>query len=155
MDFSEYIKPYRKIQAAEELIESNSLLNHYITCYKKKYRTDPVFSLDNAHLTTIKDIQKMGKNKAFQLVEHFFQIDPDGWFSRNGHSLKCLKGSLHQVNSSLGKKMPAPDSNDLAIQLHYACTKCGVRQLMEVNSSQLDQPEILCANCKIGTQCHK
>lgn len=138
--------PYRKVQAAENLVNSNALLDYYVLEYKKKFRNQPILPVDNSHLTTAKDIAKATGNRAYAIVEHYFTMDPDGWYSKNGYTIEFLKRNLAAVNTSLSKLTPRHNKSD-TINVHTFCDCCWKDMIRVVRfDHNYDDPN-RCENC--------
>lgn len=142
IDKHEWNRSYRRVQAVEELHETNYLLELYLKCYQNHYRAKPVWGLGNSHLTTIQDIKRLAQDKAPQLIQHFFKMK-DQWFTRNCHSLDVLKKSINQVNTDYVNHGTAiVPSAPIKIQFFRTCIKCNEHNswtgfLVEIESNEV------------------
>lgn len=115
---------YKPMHAIVEIKAQNALLDTYIEAYRNRYGTDPMFSLDNAHFTTLKDFSRVAKEKSHDLIKHYLRMN-DEWFIRNGHSLEVLKRSLSAVNADFGKKtIGAPTPKGVLMDAQLYCIDC-------------------------------
>ena len=124
------------IPSVQELKQSSHLADLYSKKFKERYGTEPVFPLDNAHLTTFKDIQKIAGKKAPQLIEHYLGMN-DEWFIKQGHSTECLKKSITQVNASYGTKARSTNHGKIVIKTEVTCDKCFKHYQLEIEPKHL------------------
>lgn len=142
------IIPCHKLPAVKEQVQSNHLLGHYIACYHQKYGVEPIFPADNSQHTAIRDIQRTLGDKAFKLIEHFFKMDPDGWYSKYRHSLETLKRNLNAVNTDLAKKTVSHGGGAIRIRTLFSCDGCFKHFWFECNPSIFSSGvKILCSKC--------
>lgn len=113
-----------KMGQAHDLIESNALLDLYIKLYKKKYRGEPVFPVSNAHLTQIRDFKRNAKDKAYELLQHFFEMK-DQWFENQAYSLDCLLKNLHKISASYSSRTGHVQKG-IMIEIKFFCDACGL-----------------------------
>lgn len=118
----ELAKPYKKIAAAEELIEANSLLDLYIDMYKRKYKTEPIFNVTRAHTTQIKDLQRLTKGQGRVFISEYFQMRDD-WFHKQQYSLDCLIRNLNKVAVAVKKREAHVDLKGKMI-IQIICDSC-------------------------------
>ncbi len=118
----ELSRPYKKLAAVEEQIESNSLLDHYVDLYKRKYRTEPIFPVTRVHMTQIKDLQRLTKGQARVFISEYFQMKDD-WISKQHHSMDCLLKSLNKIGASVAKRDAVKDLKG-KIKLQFHCDSC-------------------------------
>ncbi len=121
MSDDQWNKQYTRLAAVEEQLDLNSFLDRYVELYKKKFRGEPIFGIDNIHFKHAKDIQKMAGTKAFALVEHYFSMH-DKWFEDHAYSLDCLVKNLDRVNADHSKRQPRELEGKLKIDFH--CDAC-------------------------------
>lgn len=121
----DFTKPYRKIAAAEELLEQNSLLTIYIEFYKKKFRGEPIFPVDKIHFKHIKEIRSTAKERAYALIQHFFTMK-DEWFVKQAYSLECLAKNLHKVNADYSQRVEPAHKMQGKLKMQFYCEACWV-----------------------------
>lgn len=141
---------YRPLAQTIEQREHQALLDLYCAEYQKKYSTDPVFDLNNAHLTTIKDIRRMCGKKSSDIVRHYFQMK-DEWFLKMGHSLETLKKSIATINADMGKRGSAGAKvgpKGLALLHNELCDKCGRTFQIPYHLDAYPPPPYICWECE-------
>jgi hypothetical protein len=78
----------------------------YRACYLAKHGSEPpqASAKDRANLSSL--IDRYGKEKAVQMVEHFFTL-PNGYYHRNFHPIGVLLKDSHSIHGSMttGKVM--------------------------------------------------
>lgn len=114
---------YKRIAAAEDVVEQNTLLDEYIRCYKNKYRGEPIFSVDNIHFRHIKTIRQSAKEKSRALINHFFAMKDD-WFEKQAYSLDCLVKNLHRVNSDYSNRIEPQRKMQGKLKMQFHCDAC-------------------------------
>lgn len=121
---SELHKPYKKIQAAEEQLEINTLLDSYVALYKKKFRGEPLVDLNPVHTAQIKQLKKLAKDKAHFLLSHYFAMN-DPWFIQQAYSLDCLMKNLHKVHADYSKRHSVNYNHEKCItSVNFWCESC-------------------------------
>lgn len=123
-------RPYKKIQAAEDLVNSNALLDLYVTLYKKKYKAEPIFPVTREHLNLIKSFAQSTGPRAYGLLEHFFEMKDD-WYHKQAHSLACLMNNLNKVNASYSQRVAAHKPSGL-MHINTFCDACHAYFVLEV-----------------------
>lgn len=98
----QYGDKYRKLQATEEQIEFNTILNIYCNQYRRRFLTPPIF-VNDSHLITIKNLKKAVGERAIELVQHYFTMK-DEWFQKQGYSIECLLAKINLVQADYSKK---------------------------------------------------
>lgn len=114
--------PYRKIAAAEEQIDSNALLDLYVELYKRKFYNEPIFPIHNGHFNQIKAFRKQAGERAYALLQHYFEMK-DEWFHNQAYSLDCLLKNLNKVNAAYGQKAHVSELKD-HISIPFHCDSC-------------------------------
>lgn len=145
-DTKEYLKPYLKLQAVEELKEQNRLLDLYVKHHQIRYKARPVFPPGTAHLTLLKDLKKMANEKAGALIEHYFKME-DPWFKTQCHSLDCLKKNLNKVNADYEQRSVKMTHNEkIRIEFLRVCSKCLKSQKWVGSPEEVDND--VCGECR-------
>lgn len=146
VDYEDYIKPYKKLAAAEDLLESNALLTQYIDLYKRKFKGVPIFPVNRAHLTTIKDFAKAAGPQAHAMIEHYFEMR-DEWFIKQAYSLDCLLRNIQKVGASLSQSS-SRRVNNAKMQINWGCDSCW-KEFLLVVSIHYDFSKITrCKDCE-------
>lgn len=118
----DFTKPYRKIAAAEELIEEGSLMQDYVALYKKKFRGEPLVDVGRVQIAQIKHLKSVARDRALALLHHYFTMN-DPWFIQQAYSLECLIKNLHKVHASFSQRTTHhKDSGKIELQFH--CDAC-------------------------------
>lgn len=118
----EWSKPYRKIKAAEDLIQENTLLDDYVRLYKKKFRGEPLVGVSRIHQAQIKHLVAISGDKAHHLLEHYFTMK-DEWFIKQAYSLDCLIKNIHKVSADFSQRITRhKDSGKISIAT--TCDSC-------------------------------
>lgn len=121
-DDFEYSKSYQRVAAAEEQIERSSLLDYYVSLYKKKYKSEPIFPVTSVTQNQIKELHRVMKDKARDTVTAYFSMRDD-WFDKQHHSLECLLKNLSKVNVQVSRQVQNRDlKNKLTLQFY--CDSC-------------------------------
>ena len=138
---------YKRIAAAEELVNSNALLDLYSRLYKKKYRGEPIFPVSNAHLTQIKDFSRAVGDKAHGIMQHYFEMKDD-WFIKQAYSLDCLIKNIHKVSASYSQRTNREHLHAGKRENQVYCDACWEEftLLCDMNHDW-DRP-IICDTCK-------
>lgn len=143
----ELSKPYKKLAAVEEQIESNSLLDLYIDLYKRKYKTEPIFPVTRVHMTQIKDLQRLTKGQARVFISEYFQIN-DEWIKKQHHDLPTLLKSLNKLSAIIAKRDGQKDlRGKLTIQFHCDACQREFTLLWPMNSTYCDKL-VRCHECE-------
>lgn len=139
-------KQYKRIQAAEDQMEVNNLLDLYISLYKKKFRNEPIFAPSNAHLTQIKDFKRLAKDKAYSIMNTYFQMNDD-WFIKQHYSIDCLIKQINKVSTQAAKSIEIQSLKG-KISLDFHCDACwkSMKLVCEPNFNFLDKP-VRCDEC--------
>lgn len=147
MNEDDGLKQYRRIAAAEDLIESNALLELYVRLYKKKYRGEPLFHVNNVHLTQIKDFKKHAKEHAYGIMQHYFEMRDD-WFIKQAYSLDCLIKNLHRVSADYTSRTTVHRQKG-QVELEFFCDACWkpFNLICDLNYNFLNNP-VRCPECK-------
>jgi hypothetical protein len=137
--------PYKKIQAAEDLVNSNALLDLYVVLYKKKYKDEPLFGVNKEHLNLIRSFSKSAGHKSYGLLEHFFEMKDD-WFHKQAHSLSCLMNNLGKVHASYSQKNAVARPAG-TMRINTFCDACwGYFVLEAPGNYNFDKPK-RCSDC--------
>lgn len=130
IDDDEFQRPYKRIAAAEELVDANSILDCYITAYKKKFRNEPIFPKSNAHLTQIKDLKSQTKGRGYEFIQAYFQMKE--WvFEQQHYSLDCLLKNLNKVSTYLATRAPQTKAGTKTVAFDGYCDFCWGRMTVE------------------------
>lgn len=138
--------PYRKIAQAEELVNANALLDLYIALYKKKFRGEPIFPVSNEHLNMIKSFGRASGSKAYELLQHFFEMR-DEWFQKQAYSIACLMNNLNKVNASYSQKAAAYRPSG-TMQADVFCDHCWEDMVITVPMNHNFDKTNCCDKCK-------
>lgn len=118
----EFNRPYRKIQAAEDLIEENALMARYVELYKKKFRGEPLVDVNRVQLAQLKAFKRIAGIHAHTLMSHYFEMH-DKWFTDQAYSIDCLIKNINKVHASLSQRTGRVNlSGKLKIPFH--CDAC-------------------------------
>jgi hypothetical protein len=121
-DDDHYSKQYKRIAAADDLIQEGALMQDYIALYKKKYRGEPLVDVNRVQIAQIRHLKTLAKDKAHALLHHYFTMS-DSWFIQQAYSLDCLIKNLHKVHADFSKKATVHrDSGKIARQ--FLCEAC-------------------------------
>lgn len=115
-------RPYKKLQATEELINNNALLDLYASLYRKKFKSAPIFPVNNSHITAIKDFAKLAGDRAYGLMEVFFDCKDD-WFIKQAYSIDCLIKNINKVNAYYAQRIDFHRGNHKALSKVF-CDHC-------------------------------
>lgn len=140
--------PYRKLAAVEELQDSNALLDLYVKLYKKKFRGEPIFPVSKAHLTQIKDFRKNAGDKAYELLQHYFEMK-DEWFIKQAYSLDCLLRKIHIVAASYSQKVgkeQVPAGKERVIE--FNCDSCWRPFMLPTSFKHDPDKQVRCPECE-------
>lgn len=115
-------KQYRRLDTVQEQQEQDFLMQVYSSCYKRKFKTEPIFPVSNVHLTLMRDFRKLVGPKASELIETYFNM-VDDWFIKQHYSLDCLIKNAGKVNAYFSSKMEHKAlSGCMSIEAH--CDSC-------------------------------
>lgn len=146
-DDDEFLKSYRKVAAAEELIETNTLLELYSTLYKKKYKGEPIFPFNKYHLQQIKDFKRATGEKAYYILQHYFTMR-DPWFESQAYSVECLIKNLNRINADFSSKNSIHTPSGY-MEIDFYCDACWVKFLLKAPMSwDLTTRFIRCPDCE-------
>lgn len=137
---------YRRLQATEDLVNSNALLDLYVSLYKKKFKGEPIFPVSNEHLNMIKSFAKASGHKAYALLEHYFEMRDD-WFQKQAYSISCLMNNLNKVNASFSQKAASYRPHG-TVRLHTFCDCCWEYFDTEVPMAHNFDKTMTCPKCK-------
>ena len=138
--------PYKKLKKAEDLVNSNALLDEYVRLYKERYKGLPVFPASNTHLNMIKSFASAAGHKAYALLETFFEMS-DPWYVQHGHSIDCLLNNISKVNAVFSQKTA---TKKLAgnINLHTFCDCCHKFMIAVVKANHNYDTPNKCEECE-------
>ena len=114
--------PYRKLQAVEDQIELNWILEVYTGYFKQKFKGMPIFPVDNIQFKWAKDLKKLCGMKAAEIIEHYFSMK-DEWFIKQAYSLECLVKNINKVNASFSQNSHLRQSHN-QITVPVFCDAC-------------------------------
>ena len=114
--------PYRKLQAVEDQIELNWILEVYTGYFKQKFKGMPIFPVDNIQFKWAKDLKKLCGMKAAEIIEHYFSMK-DEWFIKQAYSLECLVKNINKVNASFSQNSHLRQSHN-QITIAVFCDAC-------------------------------
>lgn len=114
---------YKRIAAAEDLVQSNALLDLYISLYKKKYRGEPIFPVSRAHHTQIKDFARNAGDKAHGIMQFYFEMK-DEWFIKQAYSLDCLLKNLHRIAAEYSQRTGTAQKLKGKLKIQFHCDAC-------------------------------
>lgn len=116
-------KQYTRAAAVEDQLELDSLATHYQELYKKKHRgMMPLIADNNAHLFAFRELRRITGQKAFEILEAYFQMK-DEWFEKQGYSMQCLLKNLNRVNQ-VAQRTTATRSLQGKIEIRVHCDSC-------------------------------
>lgn len=145
--------PYRKLEAVQDQIEFNLLLDHYTAHYKMKFKGIPVRDTNDTYL--IKEIKKLCGERAREVIQHFFCMTDD-WYHKKGFSLQCLKENLPAVVSSYNKKS-ASQKHDGKVVRDFWCESCWkpITLYQELTKTDMNDKLYRCPKCETENKPHK
>lgn len=146
----DFDKPYKRMAAIEESLETNSLIDHYVNHYQRKFRTTHVFEPGTLHLTHIKTVRSMcvtAKVDPRAVIETYLNTN-DQWFKNQSYSLGCLVKNMNRVLPSVRTAPRAGDSKE-GLELDINCDACGARfkLIHPLNPTYVTQM-VRCEECK-------
>lgn len=141
----DFDKPYRKLIAANDKIEDETLMQEYIHLYKQKFRGQPLFDVNRVHLAQIKHFRSLTKENAHALLNHYFTIK-DPWFENQAYSIGCLISNLQKVSASFTQKTTVRKDTG-KLMMEFGCDSCGIQFTM-IEDLNADYSKIIrCEKC--------
>lgn len=150
----DFYKPYQKLQAVEEKLAQDTLLELYIMLYKDKYKNEPIFPVDNKQYRHIRDLKKQVGDKAMSFLHAYFSMRDD-WFMKQQYSLDCLLKNLNKVSMVVSRR---DDTRKLQgkVRLTFSCDACWkpFELICDWNYDFLNKP-VFCFECGAGAKAKK
>lgn len=136
-----------EMMAVHENKEANRLTTIYAHEFEKLFGIKPILDPNGFHIATFKEIATACKDKAEDLVRHFFKMR-DEWFQKQGYTPECLKKHLPMVSMDLQRKSSFTHKGELKMHITLTCDQCFSRFILTTTESFLSSGKPrFCISC--------
>lgn len=138
------------LYAVQEFEQANELIGVYKTEYVKRYKVEPVFSMNRSDHQTLSEILKsLGYERSVMAIKQYLKMNGENdWFTKRGHSIDVLKKDLNIVNAAIQKQIGHEPRHGIPIELNFSCDECHQYFRLHCDASSSFKARILCPACQ-------
>ena len=144
----------QRLDSVREFEEANKLIEVYKAEYIKRYKVEPIFSMNRSDHQTLAEILKsLGYERSVMAIKQYLKMNgSNDWFTKKGHSLDVLKKDLNLVNAAIQKTISHEPRHGIPIELNFSCDNCFNYFKLRCDASHSFKSKILCPDCLKTTE---
>lgn len=146
------------MQEVELTNHANSLLDHYKSCYRRRYGSDPFIANIGIAMTAIKDLIRGSDHKrARDILTTYIKMNGDqDWYKRQGHTLDCLVKNVAAVSAATPSIKEERSSETRMVWWTWCATPTCKAEQWQITGTleELDYQHgrLLCAKCQVDVR---
>lgn len=147
--FDKDLGMYQQLDSVKEFEQANELVEVYKTEYVKRYKVEPVFSMNRSDHQTLSEVLKLlGYERSVMAIKQYLKMHgSNDWFTKKGHSLDVLKKDLNVVNAAIQKTITIEPREGFLIDLNFSCDQCFKYFRLTCDANNSFKARTICPEC--------